>query len=64
MCKKKYIKRCVLGISLMHKAELKRILVGYLVKIFIKGGRRQPVRLSNKSKKYLMSNSLSIRPLY
>ena len=63
MCKKKYIKRCVLGISLMHKAKLKRILVGYLVKTFIKGGRRQPVKLSNKSKKYLMSSGLGVRPL-
>ena len=35
-----YIKRCVLGISLIHKTKLKRILVGYLVKTFIKGGRR------------------------
>ena len=64
MCKKKYIKRCVLGISLMHKAKLKRILAEYLVKTFIKSGRRQPVKLNNKSGKYLISNSLSIRPLY
>ena len=58
------VKRCVLGISLMHKTELKRILVGYLVKTFIKGGRRQPVKLSNKGKKYLMSSSLGVRLLY
>ena len=64
MCKKMCIKRYVLGISLMHKAKLKRILVGYLVETFIKGRRRQPVRLSNKSGKYLMSNSLGIGPLY
>ena len=64
MCKKKYIKRYVLGINLIYKAELKKILVGYLVETFIKGGRRQPVKLNNKSGKYLISNSLSIRPLY
>ena len=66
MCVKKYIyiKRCVLGISLMHKAKLKRILVGYLVKTFIKGGRRQPVKLNNKGKKYLIFSSLNIRLFY
>ena len=66
MCKNIYIyiKRCVLGISLVHKAELKRMLAGYLVKTFIKGGRRQPVKLSNKSRKYLMFSSLGVRPLY
>ena len=58
------VKRCVLGISLIYKAELKRILIGYLVETFIKGRRRQPVRLSNKSKKYLISSSLSIKPFY
>ena len=62
--KKMCIKRCVLGISLTHKAKLKRMLAGYLVKIFIKGGRRQPVKLSNKSGKYLISSSLGIGPLY
>ena len=64
MCVKKYIyiKRCVLGISLVYKAKLKRILVGYLVKTFIKGKRRQPVRLSNKGRKYLISSGLSIKP--
>ena len=64
MYKKKCVKRCVLGISLMYKAKLKRILVGYLVETFIKGKRRQPVRLSNKGKKYLISSGLDIRPLY
>ena len=34
------VKRYVLGISLIHKAKLKRMLVGYPVKTFIKGGRR------------------------
>ena len=58
------IKRYVLGISLTHKAELKRILVGYLVETSIKNRRHQPVRLSNKSKKYLMFSGLGIRPLY
>ena len=62
--KKKYIKRCVLGISLIYKAKLKRILVGYLVKTFIKGGRRQPIKLNNKGGKHLMSSSLGVRPLY
>ena len=57
------VKRCILGISLTHKAELKRIPVGYLVEIFIKGGRHQPVRLSNKSGKHLIFSSLSVRPL-
>ena len=38
--KKKYIKRYVLGISLMRKTKLKKILAGYLVKTFIKGERR------------------------
>ena len=48
----------------MHKAKLKRILIGYLVETFIKGKRRQPVKLSNKNGKYLMSSSLGVRPLY
>ena len=48
----------------MHKAKLEKILVGYLVKTFIKSRRRQPVKLSNKSRKYLMSSSLGVRPLY
>ena len=58
------IKRCVLGISLAHKAKLKRILAEYLVKTFIKGGRHQPIKLNNKGGKHLMSNSLGIGPLY
>ena len=37
--KKMCIKRYVLGISFIYKAKLKRILTGYLVKTFIKGGR-------------------------
>ena len=59
-----YIKRCVLGISLTHKAELKRMLVGYPIKTFVKGGRHQPIKLSNKGGKYLMFSSLGIGPLY
>ena len=64
MCKKKGIKRYVLGVSLIYKAELKRILVKYQIKTFIKGRRCQPVKLSNKSRKYLMSSGLDIGPLY
>ena len=62
--KKKCVKRCVLGISLVYKAKLKKILAGYLIETFIKGGRRQPVRLSNKGGKYLTSSSLGVGPLY
>ena len=62
--KKMCVKRYVLGISLIHKAKLKRILVKYLVKTFIKGRRHQPVRLSNKSKKYLISSGLGVGLLY
>ena len=58
------MERCVLGISLIYKAKLKRTLAGYLVGTFIKGRRRQPVRLSNKGKKYLISSSLGVGPLY
>jgi hypothetical protein len=58
------IERYVLGISLVCKAELKRILVGYPVETSIKGGRHQPVRLSNKSEKYLTSSGLGVGPLY
>ena len=58
------MERYILGISLAHKAELKKILAGYPVKTFIKGGRHQPIRLSNKGEKYLTFNSLGIRPLY
>jgi hypothetical protein len=64
MGRKMCVKRYILSISLTHKAKLKRILVGYLVKTFIKGGRHQPVRLSNKNRKYLMSSSLGVGPLY
>ena len=64
MCKEMCIKRCILGISLMHEAELKRTLAGYLVETSVKGGRRQPVRLSNKSRKYLMSSSLGVGLLH
>ena len=48
----------------MHKAKLKRILVKYLVKTSIKGGRHQPIKLSNKGRKYLISSSLGIGPLH
>ena len=58
------IKRYILGISLAHKAKLKRILMGYLIKTSIKGGRHQPIKLSNKGKKYLTSNGLGVKPLY
>ena len=58
------VKRYILGISLAYKAELKRILMGYLVETSIKGRRHQPVRLSNKGRKYLMSSGLGIGPLY
>jgi hypothetical protein len=59
-----YIERCILRISLIYKAELKKILAGYLVKTFIKSRRHQPIRLSNKDRKYLIFNNLGIRPLY
>ena len=58
------IKRYILGISFIYKAKLKRILVGYLVETFIKSKRHQPIRLNNKDKKYLISSSLGIKPLY
>ena len=58
------VKRYILGISLIYKAKLKKILVGYLVKTFIKGKRRQSVKLNNKGRKYLISSSLGIKPLY
>ena len=58
-----YIERCVLGISLIRKAKLKRILAGYLVKTSVKGGRCWPIRLSNKDGKYLISSGLGVRPL-
>ena len=58
------VKRYILNISLIYKAELKRMLVEYPVRTFIRGGRRRPVRLNNKSGKYLIFNGLGIRPLY
>ena len=64
MERKMCVERYVLGISLMHKAELKRILAGYPVETSIKGGRHQPVKLNNKGGKHLMSSSLGIGPLY
>ena len=44
----------------MREAKLEKTLVGYLVETSIKGRRRQPVRLSNKGEKYLMSSSLGV----
>ena len=58
------VERYILGVSLTCKAKLKKTLAGYLVETFIKSRRRQPVRLSNKSGKYLMFSSLGIRPPY
>ena len=58
------VERCILGISLVYKAKLKRMLVGYLVETSIKGKRHQPVKLSNKGGKYLIFSSLGVRPLY
>jgi hypothetical protein len=48
----------------MHKAKAERILIGCLVETFVKGRRRQPVKLNNKNRRHLMSSSLGIRPLY
>ena len=58
------VERYILGISLIYKAKLKRMLAGYLVKTSVKGGRRWPIRLSNKGGKYLTSSGLGVRPLY
>ena len=58
------VKRYVLDISLIYKAKWKRMLAGYLVKTSIKGKRCQPIKLSNKGRKYLMSSGLGIGPLY
>ena len=58
------IERYILGISLIYKAKLKRMLAGYLVKTSVKGGRRWPIRLSNKGRKYLTSSGLGVGPLY
>ena len=57
------VKRYVLGISLTRKAELEKMLTGYLVKTSIKGERHQPIKLSNKGEKYLISSSLGVGPL-
>jgi len=58
------VERYVLGVSFTRKAKLKKTLAGYLVKTSVKGGRRRPIRLSNKGGKHLTSSSLSVRPLY
>ena len=63
MCREMCIKRYILGISLTREAELERTLTGYPVETSIKGGRRQPVRLSNKGRKYLTSSGLGVRLL-
>ena len=57
------VERCVLGISLTRKAELKRMLAGYPVGTSVRGGRCWPVRLSNKGGKYLMFSGLGVEPL-
>jgi hypothetical protein len=64
MGKKIYIKRYILGISLTREAKLKKMLIGYLVKTSIKGRRYQPVKLSNKGKKYLIFSGLGVGPPY
>ena len=64
MGRKMCVKRYILGISLVCKAKLKKMLVGYLVEISMKGKKHQPVRLSNKGGKYLMSNGLGVGPFY
>ena len=64
MGRKIYIKRYILDISLIYKTKLKKTLVGYPVKTFIRGGRRRPIRLNNKGRKYLISSGLGIKPLY
>jgi hypothetical protein len=62
--RKMCVERYILGISLTHKAKLKKILAGYPVKTSVKGGRHQPIKLSNKGRKHLTSSSLGIKPLY
>ena len=57
------VERCILGVSLAREAELKRMLVGYLVETSVKGKRHQPVRLSNKGGKHLISSGLDVGPL-
>ena len=57
------MERCVSGVNLAREAELKRTLAGYPVETPVKGGRRQPVRLSNKGGKHLTSSGLGVGPL-
>ena len=59
-----YIKRYILGISLIYKTKLRRMLIEYLVKTSIKGKKHQPVRLNNKGEKYLIFSGLGVRPLH
>ena len=59
-----YIERYILGISFIYKTKLKKMLARYLIKTSIKGKRCWPIRLSNKGKKYLISSSLGVGPLY
>ena len=54
------VERCVLSISLIYKAKLKKTLAEYSVRTSMRGGRCWPVRLSNKSGKYLIFNSLGV----
>ena len=63
MCREICVKKYILGVSLICKAELKRMLVGCLVKISVKGGRCQPIRLNNKDRRHLMFNSLALNLL-
>ena len=64
MGRKMCVERCILGVSLAREAELKRMLAGYSVETSVKGGRRQPVRLSNKGGKHLTSSGLGVGPLH
>ena len=57
------MERCILGVSLAREAELKRMLAGYPVETSVKGGRHQPVRLSNEGGKHLTSSGLGVGPL-
>jgi hypothetical protein len=58
------IERCILGISLIREAKLKRTLVGCLVETSVKGGRYWPIRLSNKGRRCLITSGLGVRPPY
>ena len=40
------------------------MLVGYLVKISIKGGKRRPIKLSNKGGKHLITSGLGVKLSY